>query len=190
MTIKDFKVGQTVYVMGDGRWERNKYVATEAEVVKVGRKYVTISGNCGTQFKDTSERRYYLIEHIECGTPRILFPSREAADEYREREELKTWVRTAAGWTNIDRYTLTQLREVKKTLEREEEREKRIYAKTAMETMPGSCTECKFGERYGFVGDVKCRILKQYFTGNVEPPYKERPDECPLLEMEEPNNDG
>lgn len=59
-----------------------------------------------------------------------------------------------------------------------------VYAKTQMETMPGSCTECKFGERYGFVGDVKCRILREYFTGNVEPPYKERPDACPLVEKD------
>ena len=35
----------------------------------------------------------------------------------KEREELKVWVRTAAGWDKIDRYTLAQLREVKKILE-------------------------------------------------------------------------
>lgn len=58
-----------------------------------------------------------------------------------------------------------------------------IYAKTPMETMPGSCTECKFGERYGCVGDVECKILNEYFTGNVEPPYKERPDACPLVNL-------
>lgn len=64
-----------------------------------------------------------------------------------------------------------------------------IYAKTNMDAMPGSCTECKCGDRYGCVGDVKCRILQKYFTGNVEPPYKERPDECPLVEQLEPPND-
>ena len=53
-----------------------------------------------------------------------------------------------------------------------------------METLPGSCTECKFGERYGCVGDVKCKILGEYFTGNTEPPYKERPDACPLEEKD------
>ncbi len=117
MTIRDFAVGQTVFVMGDGRRERNKYDTTVAEVVKVGRKYVTISGSRGTQFKETSASRPYLIENAEYGTPQMLFPSREAADEYREREELKTWVRTAAGWDKIDRYTLTQLKAVKTILE-------------------------------------------------------------------------
>lgn len=66
---------------------------------------------------------------------------------------------------------------------------KQICSKTPMKTMPGSCTECNFGERYGFVGDVKCRILREYFTGNVEPPYKERPDECPLFELEEADHE-
>lgn len=49
------------------------------------------------------------------------------------------------------------------------------------EDVPQSCTECKFGERYGCVGDVKCMVLEEYFTGNTEPPYKERPDKCPLV---------
>ncbi len=65
-----------------------------------------------------------------------------------------------------------------------------IYAKTEMEAMPGSCAECKLGTRYGLVGDVECRILRAYFTGNVKPPHKERPDECPLLEMAAPDRDA
>lgn len=56
-----------------------------------------------------------------------------------------------------------------------------VYAKTPMETLPGGCEECKMGRRYGCVGDVKCKILDTYFTGNVKPPYKERPDDCPLV---------
>lgn len=59
-----------------------------------------------------------------------------------------------------------------------------IYAKTTMEKLPNSCTECQMGKRYGCVGDVYCTILKDFFTGNVKPPYKERPDECPLVEMD------
>lgn len=67
--------------------------------------------------------------------------------------------------------------------------EKRIYAKTRMQAMPGSCNKCEFGERYGCVGDVKCRILREYFTGNIEPPYKDRPNECPLVDLMTPPND-
>lgn len=119
MTIKDFKVGQTVYLVGDYRTQKDRFRSIEAEVVKVGRKYVTISGNWGLQFEGTAESRPYLIEHTEIGARRLLFPSSKAVDEYREREELKTWLRTAAGWEKIDCYTLAQLRAVKKILEEE-----------------------------------------------------------------------
>lgn len=51
--------------------------------------------------------------------------------------------------------------------------------------IPKSCAECFAGEKYGCVGDVKCRILDEYFTGNTTPPHKERPDECPISELQE-----
>lgn len=56
-----------------------------------------------------------------------------------------------------------------------------VYAMTGMVSMPESCAECKMGQKYGCVGDVKCLILNSYFTGNVKPPHKDRPDECPLV---------
>lgn len=51
--------------------------------------------------------------------------------------------------------------------------------------IPESCAECFLGKRYGFVGDVECKVLNEYFTGNVRPPHKERPDECPLVALPE-----
>ncbi len=113
----------------------------------------------------------------------MLFQTKQEAQDYAETQQLRDWIHQKFNWAVINRYTLAQLRAVKRILEWEGEPEKRIYAKTTMKAMPGSCTECRLGERYGCVGDVKCRILKKYFTGNVEPPYKERPDECPLLEI-------
>lgn len=44
MDIKSFKPRQTVYIVGDERRPRDKFSAVKAEVAKVGRKYVTISG--------------------------------------------------------------------------------------------------------------------------------------------------
>ena len=123
MTIKDFKVGQTAFVV-EVKFcftQQDRFSTTEAEVVKVGRKYATISGNCIAQFKEACESRPYLVEHKECGSPQLLFPSREAMDDYIESEELKVWVRSAVGWDKIDHYTLEQLREVKKILEGEDE---------------------------------------------------------------------
>ena len=117
MKITEFKVDQTVYVMGDGQGQKNRFQTHEGKVIKIGRKYVTISGAWGDQFKETPESRPYLIEHTEVGMHRLLFPSSEAVHDYVEREELKTWVREAAGWSKIDRYSLDQLRAVKKILE-------------------------------------------------------------------------
>ena len=121
MTIKDFTPGQIAYIMGSRFTQRDKLGTQMAEVTKIGRKYVTVenSGGWNYQFEETSESRLYLVEHTDYGDRRLLFPSKEAVDEYREREELKTWVRTAAGWEKIDRYTLAQLRAVKKILEEE-----------------------------------------------------------------------
>lgn len=60
-----------------------------------------------------------------------------------------------------------------------------ITAKTTLKEIPHSCAECAYGRKYGLVGDVYCRILSEYFTGNTKPPHKERPDECPLMEIKE-----
>ena len=118
MEIKAFQPGQTVYIVGTDRRDRGDKAARKAEVAKVGRKYVTISGRWGERFRKTVGRsKPYLIEEMEYGSPRLLFPSEAALCEYREREELKEWVRLAAGWEKIDRYTIEQLRAVKQILE-------------------------------------------------------------------------
>lgn len=117
MKIKDFSVGQTVFIIGERIRSRGELNIVKAEVAKVGRKYVTISGRWAAQFKATAESLPYLVEQTEYGSPRFLFPSEQAFNEYKEREELKDWVRRMAGWDKINRYTLVQLRAVKKILE-------------------------------------------------------------------------
>lgn len=62
---------------------------------------------------------------------------------------------------------------------------KKVTLYIRAEDMPGSCAECFLGKRYGCVGDVECKALNEYFTNNVRPPYKERPDECPLIALQE-----
>lgn len=121
MEIRDFSKGQTAYIVGGGVRERKGISVEKVEVAKVGRKYVTIAGNWGERFREVYGRvQPYLIEQTEIGTPRLLFPTKEAVNEYREREELKEWVREMAGWDKIGRYTLGQLRAVKMILEGEE----------------------------------------------------------------------
>ena len=91
MDIKSFKPRQTVYIVGDARRPRDKFSAVKA----------------GERFREAHNRDMpYLIEETEYGSPRLLFPSEDAVREYQEREELKEWVRVAAGWDKIGRYTL------------------------------------------------------------------------------------
>lgn len=122
MTVKEFKVGQSVVIVGDGG---RRYTAHEgkvdATVTKVGRKFVfvrPIEGGYETKYRICNDERLgYLIEETEIGMPRLLFPSPEAANLYIEKEELKLWLIEAAGWDSAQRYTLEQLREVKRILE-------------------------------------------------------------------------
>ncbi len=116
MEVKDIKVGQTFFVLRNDRRKGSDNHATLAKAVKVGRKYVTISGNWGTQFEETDTGKPYLVEHTGCGAPRLLFRSQKAVDEYQEQETLKLWVRTATDWNALDRYSLAQLRAVKEIL--------------------------------------------------------------------------
>lgn len=118
MTIKDFKVGQTVFITGSDRGVTGISPTTRAEkVTKVGRKYVTIRGNWEMQFEETGEGCPFLLEKKGYGAPKLLFPTRAALDEYREQQELKRWLRDATGYGKIERYTADQLRRVKEILE-------------------------------------------------------------------------
>lgn len=82
MDIKSFKPRQTVYIVGDARRPRDKFSAVKAEVAKVGRKYVTISGRWGERFREAHNRDMpYLIEkqsmahRVSCFRRRMLYAS-------------------------------------------------------------------------------------------------------------------
>lgn len=121
MTIKLFTKGQTAYILGNGNTVTvtSKNEPVKVTVSKIGRKYVTVTtgGNWEMQFEEVGEGVGYLREHTEYGAPKILFPSSDAVAEYIERNELKRWVQQATGWDKISRYTLEQLRAVKRILE-------------------------------------------------------------------------
>ena len=117
MTVKDFHVGQTVYIVRGDIRERRNDLAEKVEIVKVGRKYVTINGNWGQKFKETDKDTAYLVEHTEYGNPDMLFPSKNALEEFLELCELKMWILREINWNKVDQYTLWQLRKVKEILE-------------------------------------------------------------------------
>lgn len=89
--------------------------------------------------------------------------------------EAPDWVR--AKWAEVYPQALSELKD---------ERSLTVCVPTDMEVMPRGCQECKLGKPYGCVGDTYCKVLGDYFAGNphnLNLPCKERPDECPLVEL-------
>lgn len=116
MNIKDFKVGQKVIIAS--RQQRHmEYSISSAEIVKVGRKYVTIDNHWATQFEETGDNRPYLIEHAAYGSTQKLFPSEEDWKEYTEQIELGKWLTATVSKMNVFDYSVYQLRKIKKILE-------------------------------------------------------------------------
>ena len=115
ISIKDFKVGETAYLLGvTGRPPRLRPV----KIHKVGRKYVTTKEGCW-------ERKYgvehyspdALVEKMEFGEKDLLFVSEQAYKDYTEKQELKQWLRSVAGGYPMPDFSLEQLRKVKAILE-------------------------------------------------------------------------
>jgi len=121
MDIKDFTVGQTAYFSSARNWTREGPPLQEVTVTKIGRKYVTVkSGWWERQFAPTGSTRddRCLVEKVDYGAPGLLYKTREAYEEQRELESLRNWLRKAADWNTVNKYTLEQLREIKAILER------------------------------------------------------------------------
>lgn len=121
MDIKDFTVGQTAYYSGGHIRSKGEDPLIEVTVTKVGRKYVTVKSGWWERrfeppFRNQAEK--YLTEKVEIGTAGRLYKTRKAYEEQRELESLRDWVRKAADWSEIGKYTLEQLRETKAILER------------------------------------------------------------------------
>ena len=120
MTIKDFKVGQTAYMLSEGQRKGDGKVEA-VEVVKVGRKYVTVAVNGNwwqeVRFFEPHTDTSFLYEDKDCGVKRLLFQTTEAVDEYNELNDLRSWVQEATNWTKGKDYTIAQLRAVKKILD-------------------------------------------------------------------------
>lgn len=121
MTIKDFMVGQTAYIL-ENEHRTTFSAVTEAAVAKVGRRYVTVrAGRQEIRFFAPVNSTAYLVEDRDYGAKRLLFPTAEAVAEHIELNDLRNWVQEATNWLEVKRYTLVQLREVKKILERKED---------------------------------------------------------------------
>lgn len=120
VTLNDFFVGAVAYAVT----VKNGSVApeiSEYRVVSVGRKYVKVTGMTlavSTMcFGVSAASDEYLAENIDYGWKKMLFPTKEQAAEYIEKEELRKWCDEAFMWPKSKGYSLDQLRRVKSILE-------------------------------------------------------------------------
>ena len=120
MTIKDFKQGQAVYSLEKNHNTKSKYRIDEYVVISVGRKYVKAapknSQNYPKEFYLNNITDEYLYENRDWGYREMLFLTKEAAGGYIEKEALLFWLRNLTYYLRDDKYSLEQLREVKKIL--------------------------------------------------------------------------
>ena len=115
MQIKDFKKGQTAYILNLHKGRNTEPTIHETTVKSVGRTYVTTER--GTRYR-SSDDAYSLDEAPDRnGYQRHtnLYPTRDAADAIIEREALRIWFMRAGS--HAHEYSLEQLREVKRILE-------------------------------------------------------------------------
>lgn len=111
ITIKDFTVGQSCYIVTLHTGRRKEPEITEAIVQKVGRKYVIVN--------DIWERKYenhatdYLLENTTYREISYLFRTKIEANDYVEKLQL---VKFLCGLRAYD-YELCSLEELKKIVE-------------------------------------------------------------------------
>lgn len=116
LDIKDFKVGDTVYIFSPYRKSQTLFAAT---VSKIGRLYLSVDlGGWEGRYCAEKYHPLALIEKVDAGSPSLLFPSEEAYNNYLEQKSLELWLRKAADVSSFT-YSLDQLRKVKSILDRE-----------------------------------------------------------------------
>lgn len=125
MNIKDFKVGDTVFVRDyNYRSEEDTAKMREAVVTKVGRsivyvKYKDFPYGSDYRFANEPEREYYLTQKVDAGTQNKLFRSMSDCEDWIESEKLYRDIRGYFHTYYTD-LTLDQLRRIKSVLEENE----------------------------------------------------------------------
>ena len=94
-SLKDFSVGTTAYAISNKNGN-SKYEPSEYRVISVGRKYVTVTGMALSvstfRFGVSASSNEYLAEVVDYGWSKKLFPTKERAEEYIEKENLRKWL--------------------------------------------------------------------------------------------------
>lgn len=117
MNIKDFKVGDTVYIRDyNFRSNEDQAVMVEATVTKVGRSLVHVKEKYGVDYKFCNEpdRPYYLTQRIDAGTANKLFKSMQDYYDWKTSEETYRFIRGyfSTFYTNLTLDKLMQINNI------------------------------------------------------------------------------
>lgn len=107
MNIKDFKPGQTVYILSRERAQ----TITERVVKSVGRKYVTLLVNWDEQYYVRNDTEGFLVEKVDVGYSKYLFSTKEELELHIERAKLETKIKRDI-LNVIDKMEIAQLRQI------------------------------------------------------------------------------
>lgn len=115
MEIKDFNVGDIVYIFGGDRM--NDTTIKEAKVTKVGRKYVSVISKgymWESKFEVPEHDRdsVYLIESLDYGHRRSLYKTLTDIDRQREYDAMRKWIWGSYSCAQSHKYTYDQLKAV------------------------------------------------------------------------------
>jgi len=113
LTIKDFNVGDTVYVVLMNSGKNDKPQITEKTVASVGRIYITLEGVWKERYFQWDYD--YFMEKVDFGEAKLLFKTRKDADDYLEKCSLALWL-GGISVSRAEKYSVEQLRKVKEIL--------------------------------------------------------------------------
>ena len=116
MTLKDFKPGDTVYILRMHRGRNTAPTISETNVESVGRKYLVIGRDTKYMIEDDGITHNYLIEKASYGEESYLFQTKQVAEEYIEHHDLALWL-GCFSIAKAEKVPLEKLRKVKEILE-------------------------------------------------------------------------
>lgn len=112
MNIKDFKVGQEVYILDYGnRISLEKAVIKKRTVTDIGRKYVTVDNSLKFYIENDSDN-YLSLYYSGYTTYDKLFVSEQDISDYKEKLDLIQVVLKMTTSVNLDMLSLDNLKEI------------------------------------------------------------------------------
>ena len=129
MDLKDFKVGQTVWIRLTGNAIRGKHgdeLVEEWVIDKIGRKYITASKKTGYPKGIIFEKKGYgyedrFVEKTNYCVDYIMYETEQEIRDEMEKYKIYRDVQLFFDRFNKNKLTLEQLRSIKKIIDEESE---------------------------------------------------------------------